>query len=113
MNPKDTTDASVQALQDSIKKLSGLIQQPGADIPGINSKIRSLVAEQTDLRTLQLQEDVEDASNQAAISALEGAAKSLTDAAGQIKNVATALNDAAQVVTAASSLITALAPFLV
>lgn len=113
MNPNDTAAAGIQTLQDSIKKLNDMIQQPGADIPGVNAKIRALVAEQTDLRTLALKQDVDDASNQAAITALEGAAKSLTAAAGQIKNVATALNEAAQVVTAASSLTTALAPFLV
>jgi polysaccharide deacetylase 2 family uncharacterized protein YibQ len=90
-----------------------LIQQPGADIPGINAQIGELIAKQTDLRTLDLQQALDDASNQAAITALMGAATRLTTAAGEIKNVATALKDAAQVVNAASSLITALAPFLV
>ncbi len=112
MNPNDTATPAIQTLQDSIKKLNSLIQQPGADIPGINAKIRALVAEQTDLRTLALKQDVDDASNQEAINALAGASKKLTDAAGEIKEVATALDDAAAVVNAASSLITALAPFL-
>ncbi len=112
MDPKDTITASIQTLQESIKNLSNLIQQPGADIPGINNHIRLLIAKQTDLRTLELQQDLDEASNQAAINALTNAARNLTGAAGKIKNVATACDDATQVINAASSLITALSPFL-
>ena len=112
MDPKDTTTASIQTLQESIVKLSDLIQQPGADIPGINSQIKLLITKQTDLRTFELQQDIDEASNEAAINALTNAAKNLTEAAGKIKNVATAYESATQVINVASSLITALSPFL-
>jgi DNA repair ATPase RecN len=112
MNPNDTAAAGIHTLQASITKLNDLKQQPGADIPGINAQIRALTAKVTGIRTLALQQDLDDAPNQSAITTLTDAAKSLTAAAGEIKNVATALNDAVQVVNAASSLIKALAPFI-
>ncbi len=113
MNPNDTVGPAIQTLQESIAKLNDLIQQPGADIHGINGQIKALVREQTELRTMALKQDLDDASNIAAIKALNSAAANLTAAAGQIKNVETALNGAAKLVSAANSLIAALGPFLV
>lgn len=112
MNPNDTANAGNQDLQNSITKLNAMKQQSGANIPAINQQIKSLIAKQTDLRTLALKQDIDDASNQAAIKAMTAAATALNTAAENIKNVATAFNDAAQVITAATSLITALAPFV-
>ena len=112
MDPNDVTAAGIQTLQDSIKKLNGLIQQPGADIPGINEQIRQLIAEQTDLRAMELKQDLDDVSAQAAVQALTDTAARLTAAAAKIKNVSTACSDAAEVVNTASLLITVLSPFL-
>lgn len=53
-------------------------------ITGINTQIRTLIADQTDLRTLALKQDIDDAANQPAIKALNAASKKLTIAAGTI-----------------------------
>ena len=62
MDPKNTGDESIQYLQDSINKLNNLIQQPSSDIPGINTQIQQLFDKQTDLSSMELKQDLDDAS---------------------------------------------------
>jgi 2-phospho-L-lactate transferase/gluconeogenesis factor (CofD/UPF0052 family) len=111
-NPTDTVTVAIQSLQDSIVKLSAMITAPGADIPGINKQIRALIAEQTDLRALDLHTSVDSDVNRLAIAAVNAASAALNTEAANIKEVASAIAAAANVVSAASSLITSLAPFL-
>jgi septal ring factor EnvC (AmiA/AmiB activator) len=112
VDPNATATSGIQALQDSIKKLNGMLTQDGADVSGITAQIRALVAEQTDLRFLALRTLEDSPENKKAIDDLNAASKALSDEAANIGAVATALNDAAKVMSAAASLVTALAPFL-
>ena len=112
VDPKVTADAGIQTIQNSIKKLNDMVARPGADVDGITGQIRALVAEQTDLRFLELRALEDSPANQAAIASLNAASTALNNEAANIGRVATALNDAAKVVSAAAGLVTALTPFL-
>jgi hypothetical protein len=113
VDPKTTADTGIQTIQNAIKKLNGMIGQPGADVDGISKQIRALVSEQTDLRFLELRALEDSPENKAAINSLNAASAALNTEAANIGKVATALNDAAKVINAAAGLVTALTPFLV
>lgn len=112
VDPNVVAQAGIDHLQDAIDALNALELRPGADIPGIDEKIKLLIAKQEALRDQALQQIEDNPDNQAAIAAMNAAAATLKATAGTIASVATALTDAAAVVSAAASLIAAVAPFL-
>ena len=107
----DVASKGIQDLQDSIDKLNGLMNQPGADIPGIATQIEALQAKQTDLRDMALGTIQATEADRDAIAAVTAAAVSLSKEASKIKDAASALTTAIKVVSAAGSLVTALAGF--
>jgi methyl-accepting chemotaxis protein len=111
-DPNPVASGGADDVQGSINKLVAMKQQPGADIPGINTKIATLVQQQADLANQALQVIEASPANQQAITSINDAAARLKTEAAKIGNVATALNDAAKVITEATSLITTLAPFI-
>jgi hypothetical protein len=111
LDPAPAATAGIQALQDSINKMNGMLIQSGADVIAMTAQIRALVARQSDIRFVTLRALEVSAANRQAITALNEASQALSDEARSMGIVATALNDAARVVSAAGSLIAALAPF--
>jgi hypothetical protein len=112
IDPNAVASAGIADLQTAIDALNALELQPGADIPGIDAHIKTLITKQAALQNQALRQIEDSVENQQAIAAMNKAAAALKSEAGNIASVATALTDAAKVVSAVTSLITALAPFI-
>jgi hypothetical protein len=111
VDPNVVAAAAIQNLQDAITRLDAQKQQQNADIPGIDTQINALEAQQADLQNQALRTIEDSAANQQAIAAMNAAAASLKNEASNITDLATALASAAKVATAVASLAAALAPF--
>ena len=103
--------AAIANLQVAIDKLNALKRQPGADFAKFTAQIEALEDRQADLRTLTLALIESSPENQAAITAVNGAATKLHTEAGNITSVANALNTAARVISCAADLFSALGKF--